>query len=141
MGGYSSRLAEKTYARAEKVLNLRGGHMSAPVTALSGGNRQKIFLGRWLLGDTPRLLLLAQPTQGVDVGARADIARALRELADAGVTVLVASSESDEIELLCDRALTLHGTQCIETQPGPDWSERLLKSLVENAPTHQGVQH
>lgn len=141
MGAYSSRLAEKTYARAEQVLNLRGGHMSAPVTALSGGNRQKIFLGRWLLGDMPRLLLLAQPTQGVDVGARADIARALRELADAGVTVLVASSESDEIELLCDRALTLHGDQCVETAPGPDWSERLLKSLVENAPAHQGVQH
>ena len=140
LGGYSPTMAQKTYARAERVLNLRGGHMSAPVTALSGGNRQKIFLGRWLFGDTPRLLLLAQPTQGVDVGARADIARALRELADEGVNVLVASSESDEIELLCDRALTLHGSQCVETRPGPDWSERLLKSLVENVPTHQGVQ-
>ena len=112
--------------------------MDAPVTALSGGNRQKIFLGRWLFGDTPKLLLLAQPTQGVDVGARADIAKALRELANAGVTVLVASSESDEIELLCDRALTLHGDRCTETLPGADWSERLLQSLVENASAYQG---
>lgn len=134
LGTYSHSLAEKIYERAERVLNLMGGHMDAPVTALSGGNRQKIFLGRWLFGDNPKLLLLAQPTQGVDVGARADIAAALRELSAAGVTVLVASSESDEIELLCDRAVTLHGDLAVETLPGPDWSERLLKSLVENVP-------
>nr|WP_281412083.1 sugar ABC transporter ATP-binding protein [Rhizobium sp. BK399] len=133
---YSRSLAEETYRRAERVLNLRGGHIDAPVTALSGGNRQKIFLGRWLFGENPQLLLLAQPTQGVDVGARADIAAALRELSAAGVTVLVASTEADEIELLCDRALTLHGSECVETLPGPDWSERLLRSLVEIVSTH-----
>lgn len=134
LGAYAHSLAERTYQRAEKVINLRGGHMDAPVTALSGGNRQKIFLGRWLFGKSPKLLLLAQPTQGVDVGARADIATALRELSAAGVTVLVASSESDEIELLCDRAVTLHGDISVETRAGPDWSERLLKSLVETVP-------
>lgn len=136
---YSPVLAEKAYVRAEKVLNLRGGHRHSPVTALSGGNRQKIVLGRWMFGDNPRLLLLAQPTQGVDVGARADIAVALRQMAEDGVTVLVASSESDEIELLCDRALTLYGAGSIETEPGPNWSERLLKSLVESAGPTQGV--
>ena len=136
---YSPSLAENVYRRAEKILNLRGGHPHSPVTALSGGNRQKIVLGRWMFGDDPRLLLLAQPTQGVDVGARADIAAALREMANNGVTVMVASSESDEVEFLCDRALTLYGTGSIETKPGPNWSERLLKSLIESAEPAQGV--
>lgn len=137
-GAYSPALAEKVYERAETVLNLRGGYRHAAVMTLSGGNRQKIFLGRWLLGDNPRLLLLEQPTQGVDVGARADIAAALREMAEAGVTILVASSESDEIELLCDRALTLQSDEVIETHPGPNWSERLLNSLVKNVALTEG---
>lgn len=136
---YSPNLAEKVYTRAENDLNLRGGPSNSPVTALSGGNRQKIVLGRWLFGDSPHVLLLAQPTQGVDVGARADIALALRKMAETGVTVLIASSESDEIELLCSRAMTMYGGGSIETRPGPNWSERLLKSLIESAGPKIGV--
>lgn len=105
--------------------------MDGPVSALSGGNRQKVVLGRWIFGDRPTVLLLSQPTQGVDVGARLDIANALRNLTESGVTVLVASSEADEIELLCDRAYTCFGDHWPESGASAGWSENLLKSLVE----------
>ncbi len=58
-----------------------------PVGAFSGGNRQKVFLGRWLYGTPPKVVLLSQPTQGVDVGARTDIAIALQKMADTGITI------------------------------------------------------
>jgi len=129
-GVYSHSKAASVYERAKLALNIQGGHLNAPVGALSGGNRQKVVVGRWLFGDQPKVLLLSQPTQGVDVGARADIARALRRLAAEGVTVLVASSESDEIELLCDRAYICEGESWMEAGQGPDWGERLLEGLV-----------
>jgi ABC-type sugar transport system ATPase subunit len=130
---FSHRKAAKVYARARKALNVQGGHMDAPISALSGGNRQKVVVGRWLFGKQPKILLLSQPTQGVDVGARVDIARALRTLADEGVTVLVASSESDEIELLCDRAHVCEGMPWQALERSADWSERLLEALIQRA--------
>lgn len=130
---FSHSKAARVYRRAETALNIEGGHIDAPVGALSGGNRQKIVVGRWLFGDTPKVLLLSQPTQGVDVGARVDIARALQRLTAEGVTVLVASSESDEIELLCDRAIICEGKTWLASEPGPDWSERLLEGLINHS--------
>jgi ABC-type sugar transport system ATPase subunit len=130
---YSHSKAAVVFEKARASLNIRGGHMDGPVSSLSGGNRQKVFLGRWIFGDRPNVLLLAQPTQGVDVGARLDIARALRALTNDGVTVLVASSEADEIDLVCDRAYTCVGDFWQETPAGEGWSESLLQSLVLHA--------
>ena len=130
---FSHAKAARVYARAEEALNVETGHIDDPIIALSGGNRQKIVVGRWLFGRQPKVLLLSQPTQGVDVGARADIARALRRLTGEGVTVLVASSESDEIELLCDRAFVCEGTPWQASERAADWSERLLEALIRRA--------
>jgi ABC-type sugar transport system ATPase subunit len=130
---FSRAKAAKVYARARETLNVEGGHMDAPIVALSGGNRQKLVVGRWLFGQQPKVLLLSQPTQGVDVGARVDIARALRRLTDAGVVVLIASSESDEIELLCDRAYVCEGETWQAIPRSADWSERLLEALIQRA--------
>jgi ABC-type sugar transport system ATPase subunit len=125
--------AAAVYERARQALDVRGGDMAAPVGAFSGGNRQKFVVGRWLFGRRPSVLLLSQPTQGVDVGARMDIARALRRLSADGVAVLVASSEADEIALLCDRALICEGETWIESPPGEGWEERLLQGLMVRA--------
>ena len=78
-----------------------------PVQFLSGGNQQKIVLGKWL-ALKPRVLLLDEPTRGIDVGAKQEIYRLIEELADGGVAILFVSSEMEEILRLSDRALVMH---------------------------------
>ena len=77
-----------------------------PVGRLSGGNQQKVVIGRWLL-RAPRVLILDEPTRGVDIGARGEIHRLIRGLAARGMAVLVVSSEPDELPELCDRVLVM----------------------------------
>jgi ribose transport system ATP-binding protein len=82
------------------------GRLDAPVGTLSGGNQQKVGLARWLLREAA-LLLLDEPTVGIDVHARAEIHNLLRALAERGKTIIVASAEPEELVLLCDRVLVM----------------------------------
>ena len=79
------------------------------VAQLSGGNQQKVALARWLVTATPRLLILDEPTRGIDVGARSEIYRLIHDLAEAGVAVLLASSDMPELINLSHRILVLRG--------------------------------
>jgi ribose transport system ATP-binding protein len=88
-------------------LNLKSGEVrTTPVRTLSGGNQQKVVLGRWLLRQ-PRLFILDEPTRGVDVGAKEEIYRLLAEMAQAGMAILIISSELEELVGLCDRMLVM----------------------------------
>ena len=78
-----------------------------PITSLSGGNQQKVVLAKWLSAN-PEILIFDNPTQGVDVGAKEDIYDIISALADAGVAIIVLSSEAQEIIKLCDRALVMY---------------------------------
>ena len=89
-----------------RELDVRPAAPDAPVRRLSGGNQQKVALGKWL-SPVPRILLLDEPTRGVDVAARAEIHRGLRALADRGVAILLSSAESEEVLGLADRVLVL----------------------------------
>jgi ABC-type sugar transport system ATPase subunit len=129
-GAVSKSKSTSMYDRAKAAMDIRGATADAPISAFSGGNRQKHVLGRWLYGHSTMVLLLCQPTQGVDVGARADIATALRAVADEGVTVLVASSETDEIALLCDRTIVCEGETWPELEREADWEQRMLEKLL-----------
>ena len=87
-------------------LAIKSPSLDAPVGRLSGGNQQKVVIGRWLL-RSPQVLILDEPTRGVDVGARGEIHRLIRALAEKGMAVLVISSEADELPDLCDRVLVM----------------------------------
>lgn len=90
-----------------RSLQLVMAGLDAPVSSLSGGNAQKVVLGKWLL-RSPTLLLLNDPTKGVDVGAKAEIYRLLTELRRQGTAILFYSSDDEELLQLCDRVLVMH---------------------------------
>ncbi|MGA8041170.1 MAG: sugar ABC transporter ATP-binding protein [Terracidiphilus sp.] len=89
-----------------RQLNIAAPDLEVPVTALSGGNQQKVLIARCLM-RSPALLLLDEPTRGVDVGAKTEIYGILRQLADQGIGVIFTSSEIEETQALADRALVL----------------------------------
>jgi ribose transport system ATP-binding protein len=93
-------------ARSLGQFDIRPRNAALAVGALSGGNQQKVVLAKEILGD-PRLLLLDEPTRGVDVGAKGEIYARLSELAAQGLGILVASSEMPELIGLCDRIVVL----------------------------------
>jgi ABC-type sugar transport system ATPase subunit len=77
-----------------------------PVSTLSGGNQQKVVLGKWLATE-PKVLMLDEPTRGVDVGAKAEIYKLLGDAAQRGLGILVSSSEIPELQVLCDRIIVM----------------------------------
>jgi ABC-type sugar transport system ATPase subunit len=95
-------------------LNVRESALHAPAGTLSGGNQQKIALAKWLAARVG-VLLLAEPTRGVDVGSRAQIHSLLRGLADEGVAVLISSSETTELLEVCDRITVLFANRTVGT--------------------------
>jgi erythritol transport system ATP-binding protein len=106
-GLYLSPAAERrSAAEFVRELNIRAASLEQSITSLSGGNQQKVVLSRFLL-TYPKVLLLDEPTRGVDVGARAEIYTIIRRLAAGGMTVLFASSELQEILTLATRILVM----------------------------------
>ncbi|HEX8230480.1 MAG TPA: sugar ABC transporter ATP-binding protein [Chloroflexia bacterium] len=88
-------------------LNLKMAGLDAPVSSLSGGNAQKVVIGKWLLRN-PRILMLDDPTKGIDVGAKAEFYKLLAQLCDEGKSVLLYSSDDEELIGLSDRVLVMH---------------------------------
>lgn len=102
--------------------------IEAPIEALSGGNQQKVVLGKWLQ-TSPRILLLDEPTQGVDVAAKAEIHQLIDEAAADGVAVLVCSSDESELERLCDRVLVLRHGRVVTELRGEEITSRRIVHL------------
>jgi len=120
----------KSAARARTVMGrmqIKAESVDTPVRQLSGGNQQKVVIGKWLDLDT-KVLILDEPSRGVDVGARAEIHRLIREVADRGVAVLVISSDNEELPGLCDRVLVMVEGRLAGEARGTDITkERLLQ--------------
>ncbi|MGX1800496.1 ATP-binding cassette domain-containing protein, partial [Streptomyces albidoflavus] len=135
-GGWVDRGRERADARAAtRELSLRPDNPETPVRTLSGGNQQKAVLARWLLRGC-RVLLLDEPTRGVDVGARAELYAVIRRLADDGLAVLLVSSEVPEVLGLADRVLVLREGRVVHEAPATELDEhRVLDLVMEGTPT------
>ncbi|WP_028785806.1 ATP-binding cassette domain-containing protein [Terracoccus sp. 273MFTsu3.1] len=119
------------------ALEVKTASPETVVSALSGGNQQKVVLARALLAR-PAIVLADEPTQGVDVGARAEIYRILREVSASGVPVVVASSDAKELEGLCDRVLVMSRGAVLDVVEGVDVTEQRLIHSAVSATVRQG---
>jgi len=124
---------ERCDARRDSArFHIAAGGASHPLASLSGGNQQKVILARWLRTG-PRVLLLDEPTQGVDVRARAEIHALIGAAAADGAVALVVSSDFAELAALCDRVLVLRGGEIVADLPRAELSEHTLTSLAAKA--------
>ena len=129
-GGFIRRGAARAHAaRIEKAFDVRGGGLTSPVRALSGGNMQKLILGRALLapdGAPPKLIVAHQPTWGLDIGAVAYVQQQLIAARDAGAAVLLISDDLDEVLALGDRVAVMHGGHLGAARPALDWTREAI---------------
>jgi ribose transport system ATP-binding protein len=110
-------------------LDLKYGNTGQPVSALSGGNQQKVAIAK-MLSVNPQVIFLDEPTRGVDVGAKAEIHGILRDLARAGVGIIVISSELPELIGLCDRVLVVREGRIVGAVSGPEMTEDRIMYLA-----------
>ena len=89
------------------------------VSTLSGGNQQKVVIAKWLMTD-PDVILLNDPTRGIDVGTKQEIYKLIRELADRGKTILLYSSDYDELVGCCDRVVVMYDGEIVSKLSGDD---------------------
>jgi ABC-type sugar transport system ATPase subunit len=102
----------------------------APITALSGGNQQKVLLARMLSGRQAKVLIAAEPTRGVDIGARRDIHQALRDEAQRGAGVVVMSTDLDEVVALADRVLVMRAGRLVVELPASVGAHAVLAHMT-----------
>ena len=112
-----------------KSLDIRVGDMHAPVLFLSGGNQQKVSLAKWL-ETGPRVLILDEPTRGVDVGAKREIYNLIQKLASEGLACIVISSELPEIIGLCHRAVVMRDGKTVGEVSGANLTEEAIMYLA-----------
>jgi ABC-type sugar transport system ATPase subunit len=110
-------------------LKIKASSRDQIVATLSGGNQQKVVFGRWL-ATNPRLFLLDEPTRGLDVSAKTEINRLIVELAEKGCSVLLVSSELQELMRVCDRYLIISRGRLVDALPGSADTKALMQSIA-----------
>jgi len=114
-----------------KLLSIKADGVDGPVAALSGGNQQKVVIGKWLM-TKPRIVLLNDPTRGIDVGTKQEFYQLLARLAESGVAIIFYSTDYDELVGCCDRVLVMYDGQIGRTLEGHDITERNLVAAALN---------
>lgn len=129
--GYIDRAAEaEVIARYFKAMEVKAPSPDYAVDTLSGGNQQKVCLGR-VLATEPRLLIVDEPTRGIDVGVKQDVLRIIDELSAAGVSVIIVSTDTDELVRAVDRVCVFEHGQIKETLTGEAITVERLRSAVQ----------
>lgn len=137
-GGIVNRKRELgLVSRTFGSLAVKTPSIEAPILSLSGGNQQKIVMSRALLSE-PGLIVADEPTQGVDVGARAEIYRILRDVSGKGTPVIVNSSDAAELEGLCDKVIVMSRGHVVAVLTGDNVTEERIVAAAVHANTHAG---
>jgi ribose transport system ATP-binding protein len=132
-------------AEADKIreavarMRIKVDDLEAPVATLSGGNQQKVVIAKWLLTGA-RILLLNDPTRGIDVGTKQELYQLLRELADADTSILFYTTDYDELIGSCDRVLILYDGEIVRELEGDDLTETNIVSSSLNLPAEQAAR-
>ncbi|GIJ70566.1 sugar ABC transporter ATP-binding protein [Virgisporangium ochraceum] len=133
LGVVNRRLWSATLDRLVELCGLEGARSQHAVRSLSGGNQQKVFVGRSLGRDDVRVLLLDDPTRGVDIGGRAAIHTLLRETAGRGVAVLFSSTDLEELLDLADVVVTMHKGVAVQRHEGTTAGAVLVREMTHGA--------
>lgn len=128
--GLETKRIEEAIAR----MQIKIGSPNDPVATLSGGNQQKVVIAKWLMTD-PRIVLLNDPTRGIDVGTKQEIYQLLRTMADAGAAVLFYTTDYDELIGCCDRVLIMYDGEIKTTLAGGQINETNIISHSLNLPS------
>jgi ribose transport system ATP-binding protein len=128
--GVVARAAAARAARGiVETMQVKTPSIESPVATLSGGNQQKVVLGKWL-SLRPRVVVFDEPTQGVDVGAKAEIHRLIRRLADGGAAVVMISSDLEEVVAESDRVAVMHEGRVTGVLPRADCTPESIMHLA-----------
>jgi ribose transport system ATP-binding protein len=126
------RKENKRYCKLEKALNIKSNSPGDMITSLSGGNQQKVILARWL-NTKADVLLMDNPTQGIDVGAKAEIYKLINQLAKEGKTILVNTLEIPELQQVADRCVVFYHGHLQTELSRDDMSEETVMLWATNA--------
>jgi simple sugar transport system ATP-binding protein len=128
----------KPFSRAKQVkfaeeyikkLNIKTASVNTPIKSLSGGNQQKVILGRWLLTN-PKYLILDEPTRGIDVGTKIEIQKLVLQLASEGMSVTFISSETDEMLRTCSRLLVMRDRKLVGELTGDQLTQAGIMNTI-----------
>lgn len=123
------RKQKAAFRKQTDELRIKMGDPQDLITSLSGGNQQKVVLAKWLMSD-PKVLILDNPSQGVDVGAKEEIYGIIHRLAQQGVAIIVLSSEAQEIIRVCDRSLVMYHGRIVGSVSGDQMNEKQIMYLA-----------
>lgn len=129
LGFIDEKRQQALFQKQAQSLSIKMGSQFDSITSLSGGNQQKVVLAKWLMSE-PKVLILDNPTQGVDVGAKEEIYSIIHTLALSGVAVVVLSSEAQEIIRLCDRSLVMFHGKIMGEVRGEEMNEQNIMYLA-----------
>ena len=135
-GLLNRRKAQRISSDAIGLLNIRVPHAQVRAGGLSGGNQQKLLISRWV-AIGPRILILDEPTRGVDVGAKSEIYRIMSQMAQQGVAILMISSELPEVVGMSDRVYVMHEGSIVGELGGGEISQENIMTLATGVDTTQ----
>ena len=128
--GFSSPQKESTvYKMIADKLQIKYGSSKDKIGTLSGGNQQKVMIARWLLTH-PKVLILDEPTRGIDVGAKSEIYKLINSLAQEGMAIIMVSSEMQEIISMCDRIMVMSEGKIVSELSGSETTQEILGNCV-----------